>query len=147
MAADLVKVQAFYDSLGGIVGYQLKCLELIVAAKEKEDSVDEDDGAAPQESVEFLVPQGPNLQGEEGRSVAQRAAADGLRAMPHLSEIYPLGGVPLSPSARVCRQGFSSGQIGCHPFRREIHVPITKRSEANAVHTRAAWQLEFFFRI
>lgn len=91
-------MQAFYDSLGGIVGYQLKCLELIIAARAEELS-DAENGcssgdAAESDHVEYLIPQGPNLQGAQGREVAQRAAADGLRAMPQLAEIYPLGGAP-----------------------------------------------------
>ena len=68
LAARLVKVQRFYDSLGGIVGYQLKCLELILAAKAKEDSVDSPE---TDDSVNFLVPSGPKLQGEAGRQAAQ----------------------------------------------------------------------------
>jgi UTP---glucose-1-phosphate uridylyltransferase len=102
-----VKVQQFYDALGGIVGYQLKCLELIAAAKSKELEEAEakangsaDDGADAH--TDFLIPQGPNLQGPEGRRVAQRAAADGLRAMPDLAEIYPLGG---TIRAEACHSG------------------------------------------
>jgi hypothetical protein len=109
LALDLVKVAAFYDSLGGIIGYQLKCLELILAARVEEKSEDEPPGSAPDNPVNFLVPQGPNLQGPEGRQAAQQAAADGLRAMPQLAEIYPLGGVkiprPATPSLPPsCRQ-------------------------------------------
>lgn len=96
LAADLAKVQTFYDSLGGVVGYQLKCLELIVAARVEELSDAENagsvDDAARYADVDYLKPKGPNLQGAQGREVAQRAAADGLRAMPELAEIYPLGG-------------------------------------------------------
>jgi hypothetical protein len=87
LAQKLEKVQSFYDCLGGIVGYQLKCLELIDAALEEEES----DGPCTS-NVEFLVPQGTNLQGPEARPAALKAAADGLQAMPMLAEIYPLGG-------------------------------------------------------
>lgn len=98
-------MQSFYDSLGGIAGYQLKCLELIVAARVEELSDREAESsdhaaagstaaagsnAAPH--VDFLVPQGTSLQGLQGRHAGQRAAADGLRAVPELAEIYPLGG-------------------------------------------------------
>jgi UTP---glucose-1-phosphate uridylyltransferase len=94
LAATLEKVQRFYDSLGGIVGYQVKCLELIDAALEEELSGGESDGSGGS-TVEFLIPQGTNLQGPEQRATAQQAAADGLHAMPMLAEIYPLGGAPL----------------------------------------------------
>jgi UTP---glucose-1-phosphate uridylyltransferase len=87
LAQKLEKVQSFYDCLGGIVGYQLKCLELIDAALEEEVS----DGPRTS-NVEFLVPQGTHLQGPEARPAALKAAADGLQAMPVLAEIYPLGG-------------------------------------------------------
>lgn len=93
LAHDLEKVQTFYDSLGGIVGYQVTCLELIVAARAKECShARNGSGSDVGSATEYLVPQGTNLQGAEQRPEAQRAAADGLRAMPELAEIYPLGG-------------------------------------------------------
>lgn len=91
-------MQKFYDALGGIVGYQLKCLQLICDAKVQEytssmdsgtdASTDDDDSV-----VEYLEPVGPNFQGRERRSEAQQAAGDGLRALPDLAEVYPLGGV------------------------------------------------------
>ena len=90
LAADLVKVMQFYDSIGGVVGYQLKCLELIRDARAKEACAGETTATS---TVSMLVPQGPNLQGPEGRAVAHRAACAGLQALPHLAEIYPLGGV------------------------------------------------------
>ena len=81
------------------MGYQLKCLELIAAAKveareESDSSVDAADTASTgiSSEVEFLIPNGPNLQGVQGRAEAQQAAAAGLRATPELAEIYPLGG-------------------------------------------------------
>lgn len=102
LAENLVKVQNFYDALGGIVGYQLKCLQLICDAKEEKyaSSIDSGSDAASASdgtSVEYLEPQGPNFQGHEGRAEAQKAAGDGLRALPGLAEVYPLGGTLQPP--------------------------------------------------
>jgi hypothetical protein len=123
LAEKLVKVQRFYDALGGIVGYQLKCLQLICDARVREfasmsqseyssldgSTLDLSDtdvlsqhstaasaaaaAAETEEDVEYLVPQGLKFnKGAEGRALAQYAAGAGLRAIPELAEIYPLGG-------------------------------------------------------
>lgn len=42
--------------------------------------------------VTFHMPQGPNLAGPNGRQLAAESAAAGLEALPHMAEIYPLGG-------------------------------------------------------
>ncbi len=47
------------------------------------------------EEVTFHMPQGPNLAGPNGRQLAAESAAAGLEALPHMAEIYPLGGQPL----------------------------------------------------
>ena len=38
------------------------------------------------------MPRGPDLAGPDGAAVATEAVATGLQALPHLAEIYPLGG-------------------------------------------------------
>ena len=101
LAEALVKVQRFYDALGGIVGYQLKCLQLICDAKVQQyhDSMDSGTAAETDDSVvDYLKPQGPNFQGESGRLAAQQAAGEGLRALPALAEVYPLGGTSSNSS-------------------------------------------------
>eukprot|EP00892_Ulva_mutabilis_P001452 jgi/Ulvmu1/11307/UM074_0022.1 len=97
LADVLAKVHRFYDALGGIVGYQLKCMQLICDAKAQEYADSCSSGTEAQtdddtEVVDYLKPQGPNFQGASGRLEAQRAAGEGLRALPSLAEIYPLGG-------------------------------------------------------
>jgi hypothetical protein len=119
LAEKLVKVQRFYDALGGIVGYQLKCLQLIYDARAEAyaemtpqrlslDGSSSGTGTAPsvasegtsagcteetEEQVDYLVPQGPKFNtGVQGQKRALHAAGDGLRALPQLAEIYPLGG-------------------------------------------------------
>ena len=42
--------------------------------------------------VQYHMPRGPNLAGPDGAAVATEAVATGLQALPHLAEIYPLGG-------------------------------------------------------
>lgn len=42
--------------------------------------------------VTFHMPRGPNLAGPNGRQLAAESAAAGLEALPHMAEIYPLGG-------------------------------------------------------
>ena len=42
--------------------------------------------------MRFHLPRGPDLAGPDGRALAAAAAAAGLEALPHMAEIYPLGG-------------------------------------------------------
>nr|AAY31019.1 low photochemical bleaching 1 protein [Chlamydomonas reinhardtii] len=121
LAARLARVETFYDSVGGLLGYQLKSLELIVEglqdktarAKEQQraaevaaaasaasvaESIDvvAADGTTGAErrrpQVAFHVPKGIDLAGEEGAQVGVSAAAQGLASLPFLAEIYPVGG-------------------------------------------------------
>lgn len=45
-----------------------------------------------QEDLRYLVPKAVDLAAEDGREVARTAALQGLTSMPHLAEIYPVGG-------------------------------------------------------
>jgi hypothetical protein len=123
-------VDTFYDSMGGLVGYQLKSLELILSAEaaaaaapshpsptmsggpqptsssSSSSSSAQHQGlvgepgaqATPAQQAEgspaacYHVPPGLDLAGEAGRQLGQRAAAEGLLAMPYLAEILPVGG-------------------------------------------------------
>ena len=92
LAAALLRVDAFYDSLGGLAGYQLRCLELCAsAAAEDEQRVagGAGNGSAPRDVV-LRMPVGVDLAND--RLAARRAAADGLHALPYMAEVYPLGG-------------------------------------------------------
>ena len=87
-------MDTFYDSLGGLSGYQLRCLELCTAAA-AEDEVcaggdsSSDSRCAPCDVV-MHMPVGVDLAND--RPAARRAAADGLYALPFMAEVYPLGG-------------------------------------------------------
>jgi hypothetical protein len=93
-------VQQFYDSIGGIIGYQLKVLELIM-----EDSLGDDEeefgssgpdgssseGDVKNQSEKILFPSGHDISDKESK-VTSRLVQDGLRAIPDLAEVYPVGG-------------------------------------------------------
>ncbi|WIA22182.1 hypothetical protein OEZ85_004516 [Tetradesmus obliquus] len=115
LASRLCRVEAFYDSMGGLPGYQLKSLQLILAgnssAQQQQQQQQALDAAAAlatgshtqqqqqqegledaQAHVTYHVPPGLDLAGEAGSELGVRAAAQGLLAMPYLSEILPVGG-------------------------------------------------------
>ncbi|KAK9823989.1 hypothetical protein WJX72_006832 [[Myrmecia] bisecta] len=86
----LSRVNTFYSSIGGLLGYQRKCLEIMRAAVLAElQGCDASEACTP---VTFHMPKGPDLAGPDGRRLAAQAAATGLEALPHMAEIYPLGG-------------------------------------------------------
>jgi hypothetical protein len=108
LASRLCRVETFYDSMGGLPGYQLKSLQLILAgnssAKQQQQEKAQQAGNAQQQQqqegsledtqahVTYHVPPGLDLAGEAGSQLGVRAAAQGLLAMPYLSEILPVGG-------------------------------------------------------
>ncbi len=95
LAEALVRVERFYNSIGGLAGYQAKCLQLIA---------DHDDPAMATHAAlmsaestdvaleDLLVPAGVSLHGGTGCAIARSAAAKGLHALPAMAEVYPLGG-------------------------------------------------------
>lgn len=88
-------MDSFYNSIGGLAGYQLKCLEMILGSKK--DSPAEQPSAEPsigaEEGTKYHMPQGLNIA--YNRRAAAAAAATGLEALPHMGEILPLGGTSL----------------------------------------------------
>lgn len=91
LAKTLKRVEVFYDSLGGLLGYQHKCLEIMLE-RQQQGQADKLDSSNTPSEVTFHMPQGPNLAGPNGRQLAAQSAAAGLEALPHMAEIYPLGG-------------------------------------------------------
>lgn len=89
----LEELETFYDCIGGIVGYQVAILELILASK---NEVRSPSGQFHQEfsdvdSIkEFYVPSGPDLA--KDKEYAAQAAIWGIEGLPTMGEIYPLGG-------------------------------------------------------
>lgn len=104
LAETLSRVDTFYDSMGGLIGYQLKSLQLITAAKATAattaaaaaGSRHGGDDCSPVEDeqahVTYHVPPGVDLAGESGRDTGVKAAAQGLLSLPYLSTILPVGG-------------------------------------------------------
>ena len=108
LCTTLKRVEAFYDMLGGLVGYQFAALELIheafggppattardLGADGKKPSPAETTVATETptvETVDMHVPPGPDLR-EGGGDYARLAASWGLRELPRMAEVYPLGG-------------------------------------------------------
>ncbi|KAF8056255.1 UGP3 [Scenedesmus sp. PABB004] len=109
LAEKLCRVEQFYDSMGGLAGYQLKSLQLILGGSASaadggangasSDAAGSDavgsgaasssDAASP---VRYHVPPGLDLAGEDGAALGARAAAQGLLALPYLCEVLPVGG-------------------------------------------------------
>ena len=93
LAKTLKRVEVFYNSLGGLMGYQHKCLEIMLERQQQQQGqADKANSSNTQSEVTFHMPQGPNLAGPNGRQLAAQSAAAGLEALPHMAEIYPLGG-------------------------------------------------------
>jgi UTP---glucose-1-phosphate uridylyltransferase len=106
-AEALVHVEDFYDSIGGLAGYQLQCVRLLAAQQQQEQQQQTISNAslpststsgsinellADDMDVEFLVPRGLNLASVEDCPEVARATLAGIEGLPHLAEIYPLGG-------------------------------------------------------
>lgn len=99
---ELLLVDEFYNSIGGLAGYQLKCLEMMLG-KEKESTGEQPGaelGSCSEEETKFHMPQGLNIA--YNRQKAAAAAATGLEALPHMGEILPLGGAALPPQSDIC---------------------------------------------
>ena len=118
LAAALARVEDFYDSIGGLVGYQLQCLRLIhdqaalepwpggdAAAGSTASSgsgnlssstsgCEECASSAVDGETEYLVPSGLDLASADPQQAqqARAATAAGISALPYMAEIYPLGG-------------------------------------------------------
>ena len=98
LAATLQRVEVFYNSIGGLLGYHRKCLQIMLEGTGQQSPAGSQ-SIAVCEDVKFHMPEGPNLAGPNGRQLAAESAAAGLEALPHMAEIYPLGGQ--SPSAAL----------------------------------------------
>ena len=77
LLALLEEVEAFYGSIGGIVGYHAQMLKLIK-------------GDEASNASEYSAPQGIDLCDETPE--VKEAIRWGLEALPYMAEIYPIGG-------------------------------------------------------
>lgn len=78
----LLEIEAFYQHLGGIIGYHLRVIELIVSQQKA--------GSAVSENTRYFHPEGLYI-GEEGPEALQ-AVRWGIESVPLMGVIYPLGG-------------------------------------------------------
>lgn len=75
----LVSIDRFYESIGGIAGYQLKMLQLLAKKEEK------------RARVTFTRASGVDLSTQTAE--VEKAILAGIRAIPEMGEVYPIGGL------------------------------------------------------
>ena len=78
----LEKLEKFYDSLGGLLGYQQKSLQLLSGIQPFNSS--------QHTEVDYLMPNFLDLSKEDSRTT--KAVMSGITALPFMAEIYALGG-------------------------------------------------------
>ena len=115
----------FYNSVGGLLGYQLLSLKTIVSnlAASSEEGRSEEGSDAPI----YHMPRGLDLASPEQRGAAVKAVAMGLQALPHMAEIYPLGGRPglASLSALPARGGgMLVARMSCAATRQDVSMDL-----------------------
>ncbi|KAJ0102982.1 hypothetical protein Patl1_06650 [Pistacia atlantica] len=89
----LAEIEQFYDCIGGIIGYQVKVLELLAQSKFEEQTMGRIQHINESMECQFLevhVPSGLDLS--QNTEYASQAALWGIKGLPELGEIYPLGG-------------------------------------------------------
>lgn len=80
----LLKIETFYSSIGGIVGYHATILNLIQETHNTSSKLE------PQTS-RFYQPEGVDLSHQDSENVRE-AVIDGITTLPQIAELYPLGG-------------------------------------------------------
>nr|KAJ0222212.1 hypothetical protein LSAT_V11C200096410 [Lactuca sativa] len=87
-------VEEFYDCIGGIIGYQLMVLELLSESAHAEKNINfQHINNSNSIGCQLLEIHPPNvLDLSQDTEYAAQAALWGVEGLPHLAEIYPLGG-------------------------------------------------------
>lgn len=128
LCANLQHVDSFYDSIGGLAGYQLKCLEMMMAPpRNQPKGAAKQDAAASSEETKFHMPQGLDIAGHHNRRAAAVAAATGLEALPYMAEILPLGGMPTLLLLRGFHAGNASPFGACKGLLNVLTIPCVDR--------------------
>ncbi|KAL4350105.1 hypothetical protein HN51_031179 [Arachis hypogaea] len=89
----LGEIERFYDCIGGIIGYQIKTLELLVEKLHDRQNVSWSQHMHEMQECRVCgidAPKGVDLT--ENTDYASQAALWGIEGLPDLGEIYPLGG-------------------------------------------------------
>lgn len=86
LSLSLDGVEEFYDSIGGMAGYHLTALGIMLGG----DGGDEGGrhGETAPTSTDMLVPEGLDIRSDEARA----SVLAGIASMDQMAEIYPLGG-------------------------------------------------------
>ena len=96
LAQRLLRVDCFYNCVGGLLGYQLLSLRTVLGnaggAPDGADSSGDESANGASEAPTYHMPRGLDLASPWQQGAAVKAVATGLQALPHMAEIYPLGG-------------------------------------------------------
>ncbi|KAL3652255.1 UTP--glucose-1-phosphate uridylyltransferase 3, chloroplastic [Castilleja foliolosa] len=89
----LGEVEQFYDCIGGIIGYQMKVLELLAQSTDEGQNISWLQQTNKLLKCQFVEIHPPSvLDLSEDTEYASQAALWGIQGLPELGEIYPLGG-------------------------------------------------------
>ena len=87
LSLSLDGVEEFYDSIGGMAGYQLTALGIMLGGDGGDEGGRRGETRAPT-ATDMLVPEGLDIRSDEARS----SVLAGIASMGQMAEIYPLGG-------------------------------------------------------
>lgn len=89
----LGEMEQFYDCIGGIIGYQIAVLELLVQSTYERQTINWSQSINESMECQFLEIHSPSvLDLSQDTEYASQAALWGIEGLPDLGEIYPLGG-------------------------------------------------------
>ncbi|KAL7214746.1 hypothetical protein ACSBR1_027016 [Camellia fascicularis] len=89
----LGEMEQFYDCIGGIIGYQIAVLELLVQSTYERQTINWSQSINDSMECQFLEIHSPSvLDLSQDTEYASQAALWGIEGLPDLGEIYPLGG-------------------------------------------------------
>lgn len=77
----LCEIDRFYTSIGGIIGYHLTVLKLIIQKNQE---------YSPSSAIHYIHPEGPSL--DQDTPEVRRAVRWGIESMTSMAHIYPVGG-------------------------------------------------------
>jgi hypothetical protein len=78
----LVDIEQAYDTIGGVIGYHLTVLKLIVAKQDKPSKLPK--------NIKYSHPPGIDISKDSLET--RRAIRNGIEALDHIAEMYPVGG-------------------------------------------------------
>lgn len=87
----IAEVERFYDCIGGIIGYQIMVLELLAQSTFERPCLSHNSNSSLKRDITEIHP--PNvLDLSDDLEYASQAAIWGIKGLPNMGEIYPLGG-------------------------------------------------------